>query len=66
MFAVRIMGVHSILILLRYVLPNVLGPVLVIGMILLVLAIIEEVTLFFFGVGVLPMQLSLGMLICIG
>ncbi|MBQ2259792.1 MAG: ABC transporter permease [Loktanella sp.] len=64
--AARIMGVHPILILLRHVLPNVLGPVLVIGTISLALAIIEEATLSFLGVGVPPTQPSLGTLIRIG
>lgn len=64
--AARIMGVHPILILLRHVLPNVMGPVLVIGTIGLALAIIEEATLSFLGVGVPPTQPSLGTLIRIG
>lgn len=64
--AARIMGVHPILILLRHILPNVLGPVLVIGTIGLALAIIEEATLSFLGVGVPPTQPSLGTLIRIG
>ncbi|MDM7459453.1 MAG: ABC transporter permease [Paracoccus sp. (in: a-proteobacteria)] len=64
--AARIMGVHPLLILLRHVLPNVLGPVLVIGTIGLALAIIEEATLSFLGVGVPPTQPSLGTLIRIG
>jgi peptide/nickel transport system permease protein len=64
--AARIMGVHPILILLRHVLPNVLGPVLVIGTISLALAIIVEATLSFLGVGVPPTQPSLGTLIRIG
>jgi peptide/nickel transport system permease protein len=64
--AARIMGVHPILILIKHVLPNVLGPVLVIGTISLALAIIEEATLSFLGVGVPPTQPSLGTLIRIG
>ena len=64
--AARIMGVHPILILLRHILPNVMGPVLVIGTIGLALAIIEEATLSFLGVGVPPTQPSLGTLIRIG
>jgi peptide/nickel transport system permease protein len=64
--AARIMGVHPALILLRHILPNVLGPVLVIGTIGLALAIIEEATLSFLGVGVPPTQPSLGTLIRIG
>jgi peptide/nickel transport system permease protein len=64
--AARIMGVHPFAILLRHVLPNVTGPVLVIGTIGLALAIIEEATLSFLGVGVPPTQPSLGTLIRIG
>ena len=64
--AARIMGVHPALILLRHILPNVLGPVLVIGTIGLALAIIEEATLSYLGVGVPPTQPSLGTLIRIG
>jgi peptide/nickel transport system permease protein len=64
--AARIMGVNPLRILLRHILPNVLGPVLVIGTIGLALAIIEEATLSFLGVGVPPTQPSLGTLIRIG
>jgi peptide/nickel transport system permease protein len=64
--AARIMGVHPLAILVRHVLPNVMGPVLVIGTIGLALAIIEEATLSFLGVGVPPTQPSLGTLIRIG
>ncbi|RUT30275.1 ABC transporter permease [Arsenicitalea aurantiaca] len=64
--AARIMGVHPIVILVRHVLPNVMGPVLVIATIGLALAIIEEATLSFLGVGVPPTQPSLGTLIRIG
>jgi peptide/nickel transport system permease protein len=64
--AARIMGVPPLLILLRHILPNVMGPVLVIGTISLALAIIEEATLSYLGVGVPPTQPSLGTLIRIG
>ncbi|MCW5721791.1 MAG: ABC transporter permease [Devosia sp.] len=64
--AARILGVNPLLILLRHVLPNVVGPVLVIGTIGLALAIIEEATLSYLGVGVPPTQPSLGTLIRIG
>ncbi len=64
--AARIMGVGPIRILVSHVLPNVLGPVLVIGTIGLALAIIEEATLSYLGVGVPPTQPSLGTLIRIG
>jgi peptide/nickel transport system permease protein len=64
--ASRMIGVPAILILLRHILPNVIGPVLVIGTIGLALAIILESTLSFLGVGVPPTQPSLGTLIRIG
>lgn len=64
--AARIMGVHPLVILVRHVLPNVMAPVLVIATIGLALAIIEEATLSFLGVGVPPTQPSLGTLIRIG
>jgi peptide/nickel transport system permease protein len=48
------------------VLPNVMGPVLVIATINLALAIIAESTLSFLGVGVPPTQPSLGTLIRVG
>ncbi|MCW5696672.1 MAG: ABC transporter permease [Bauldia sp.] len=64
--AARIMGVRPISILFRHVLPNVLGPVLVIATIGLALAIIEEATLSYLGVGVPPTQPSLGTLIRTG
>jgi peptide/nickel transport system permease protein len=64
--AARIMGVNPIFILFRHILPNVMGPVLVIGTIGLALAIIEEATLSYLGVGVPPTQPSLGTLIRIG
>ncbi|MEM8877746.1 MAG: ABC transporter permease [Pseudomonadota bacterium] len=64
--AARLIGVPSGLIMLRHVLPNVLGPVLVIATIGLALAIITEATLSFLGVGVPPTQPSLGTLIRIG
>lgn len=64
--AARIMGVHPFWILLRHILPNIIGPVLVISTIGLALAIIEEATLSFLGVGLPPTQPSLGTLIRIG
>jgi peptide/nickel transport system permease protein len=64
--AARVIGVHPIRIVLTHILPNVMGPVLVIGTIGLALAIIAEATLSFLGVGVPPTQPSLGTLIRIG
>jgi peptide/nickel transport system permease protein len=64
--AARLIGIHPALILWRHVLPNVMGPVLVIATINLALAIITEATLSFLGVGLPPTQPSLGTLIRIG
>jgi peptide/nickel transport system permease protein len=64
--AARVIGAHPAKILVRHILPNVLGPVLVIATIGLALAIIAEATLSFLGVGVPPTQPSLGTLIRIG
>ncbi len=64
--AARVIGVHPLLIMIRHVLPNVMGPVLVIGTIGLALAIITEATLSFLGVGVPPTTPSLGTLIRVG
>ena len=64
--AARVIGVHPLLIMFRHVLPNVMGPVLVLATIGLALAIITEATLSFLGVGVPPTTPSLGTLIRIG
>jgi peptide/nickel transport system permease protein len=64
--ASRVIGVHPARIVLTHILPNVMGPVLVIATIGLALAIIAEATLSFLGVGVPPTQPSLGTLIRIG
>lgn len=64
--AARLIGVRPIRIMSRHILPNVMGPVLVIATISLALAIIAEATLSFLGVGVPPTQPSLGTLIRIG
>ena len=49
--------------MLSHVLPNVMGPVLVIATINLAIAILSEATLSFLGVGVPPTEPSLGTLI---
>lgn len=64
--AARLSGRKSLAIMLRHILPNVMGPVLVIATISLALAIIAEATLSFLGVGAPPTQPSLGTLIRIG
>jgi len=50
----------------KHILPNVLGPVLVIATINLGMAVLTEATLSFLGVGMPPTQPSLGTLIQIG
>jgi peptide/nickel transport system permease protein len=64
--AARLMGLSAPVILVRHVLPNVMGPVLVILTINIALAVITEATLSFLGVGLPPTQPSLGTLIRIG
>jgi peptide/nickel transport system permease protein len=64
--AARVIGRSSAAIMLRHVLPNVLGPVLVIATIHIATAIITEATLSFLGVGVPPTKPSLGTLIRVG
>lgn len=58
--AARIIGVAPMRIMLKHVLPNVLGPVLVLATIQVATAIITEATLSFLGVGVSPTSPSLG------
>lgn len=64
--AARLIGLRSATIMARHVLPNVLGPVLVLGTIGLARAVITEATLSFLGVGVPPTTPSLGTLIRVG
>ena len=64
--AARIIGIPGIGIALRHVLPNAIGPVLVIATIGLALAVIAEASLSYLGVGMPPTQPSLGTLIRIG
>jgi peptide/nickel transport system permease protein len=64
--AARVIGLSRPHIMLTHVLPNVLGPVLVIATLNLGGAILSEATLSFLGVGVPPTQPSLGTLIRIG
>ena len=64
--AARVIGVRPAVITLRHVLPNVMGPVLVIATIHLAIAIITEATLSFLGVGVPLTSPSLGTLIRVG
>jgi len=64
--AARVIGVAPLRIMRRHVLPNVMGPVMVLATIQVALAIITEATLSFLGVGVPPTSPSLGTLIRIG
>jgi peptide/nickel transport system permease protein len=64
--AARVIGVRPIAIMVRHVLPNALGPVLVLGTVHIATAIITEATLSFLGVGVPPTTPSLGTLIRVG
>jgi len=58
--AARVVGVSPLRIMRRHVLPNVLGPVLVLATIHVATAIQTEATLSFLGVGVSPTSPSLG------
>jgi peptide/nickel transport system permease protein len=64
--AARVTGVPPLRIMRKHVLPNVMGPVLVLATIQVAQAILIEATLSFLGVGVPPTQPSLGTLIRIG
>ncbi len=62
----RVIGVKPRVILYRHILPNVLGPVFVLGTLHVATAILTEATLSFLGVGVPPTTPSLSTLIRIG
>lgn len=64
--AAKVIGVSGPRIMFNHVLPNVLGPVLVLATVHLATAIITEATLSFLGVGVPPTSPSLGTLIRVG
>jgi len=64
--AARVTGVAPLRIMRRHVLPNVLGPVMVLATIQVATAIITEATLSFLGVGAPPTSPSLGTLIRVG
>jgi len=64
--AARVIGVAPHRIMFKHVLPNVMGPVLVLATIQVAAAILTEATLSFLGVGVPPTSPSLGTLIRIG
>ncbi|MDG5976674.1 binding-protein-dependent transport system inner membrane protein [Hydrogenophaga taeniospiralis CCUG 15921] len=64
--AARVTGVAPLRIMRCHVLPNVMGPVLVLATIQVATAIITEATLSFLGVGAPPTSPSLGTLIRVG
>lgn len=64
--AVEIMGMHPARIMMVQILPNIMGPIMVILTVDLAVAILLEATLSFLGVGVPANQPSLGTLIRIG
>ena len=64
--AARVTGVSPLRIMRKHVLPNVLGPVMVLATIQVATAIITEATLSFLGVGAPPTAPSLGTLIRVG
>lgn len=64
--AAIMMGVHPLHIMLRHILPNIIGPLLVIATVDLASAILLEATLSFLGVGLPADSPSLGTLIRIG
>jgi len=64
--AAQLIGLPAPVIMLRHILPNTMGPILVIATINLALAIITEATLSFLGAGMPDTMPSLGTLIRIG
>lgn len=64
--AAMIMGMHPLRVMLRHILPNIMGPLLVIMTVDLASAILLEATLSFLGIGLPADSPSLGTLIRIG
>jgi peptide/nickel transport system permease protein len=64
--AAHVIGIRPLAIMRRHLLPNVLGPVVVLATINVATAIVTEATLSFLGVGVPVTEPSLGSLIRIG
>ncbi len=64
--AAQVIGLSAPRIMLSHILPNVVGPVVVIATINIGLSILDEATLSFLGVGLPPTQPSLGTLIRVG
>lgn len=65
-YAAQLVGRRPLAILFSHILPNVLGPALVIATINLAMAVLIEATLSFLGVGMPPTNPSLGTLIRVG
>ena len=61
--AERLLGVHPFTVVLRHILPNVIGPVIVLASMNLPVVITFEASLSFLGFGVQPPKSSLGTLI---
>lgn len=64
--AAKIMGINPVAILIRHILPNTMGPLVVLATINVATSILLEATLSFLGVGLPPTSPSLGTLIRIG
>ncbi len=64
--AARVIGLRSRSIMAKHILPNVIGPILVVATVNLAVAILIEAALSFLGVGMPPTEPSLGTLIRIG
>jgi peptide/nickel transport system permease protein len=64
--AAKIMGINPVAILIRHILPNTMGPLMVLATINVATSILLEATLSFLGVGLPPTSPSLGTLIRIG
>ncbi|TWT46127.1 Oligopeptide transport system permease protein OppC [Phycisphaerae bacterium RAS1] len=60
--AARVLGIPTWRILLRHVLPNIAGPIIVLATLIVPQAILQESFLSFLGVGVLPPQATWGSL----
>lgn len=64
--AAHVIGLHPALVIFKHIMPNVMGPVLVIATISLGMAVLTEATLSFLGVGMPATEPSLGTLIRVG
>ncbi|MCJ7871155.1 ABC transporter permease [Phaeobacter sp. J2-8] len=64
--ACHAIGLPTVTIILRHITPNILGPVLVLAMLQIAVAIVTEATLSFLGLGTPLTEPSLGALIQIG